>query len=165
MIGVLLGIFSAWMSKFTDEKMPMVEPMVIFLSDYLAYLLAEMLGWSGVISLFGCALMQAQYAFRNLSDDALNFIETGVEIAASISDSVIFLYLGVQVWGHQSFDWWFIIMAILICFFVRFIGVYLVSLITKDGDGDDDHGGRHHDDNDEGNEDEDEDCGRRGRCR
>lgn len=137
-IGVLLGIFSAWMSKFTDEKMPMVEPMVIFLSDYLAYLLAEMLGWSGVISLFGCALMQAQYAFRNLSDDALNFIETGVEIAASISDSVIFLYLGVQVWGHQSFDWWFIIMAILICFFVRFIGVYLVSLITKDGDGDDD---------------------------
>ena len=137
-IGLLLGIFSSWFSKFTDHKMHMVEPMVIFLSNYLAYLLAELLGWSGVISLFGCALMQAQYAFRNLSDKGLDFIETGVKIAASISDSIIFLYLGVQVWGRQYFDWWFIIMAILICFFVRFIGVFLVSLITKDGDGDDD---------------------------
>ena len=82
--------------------------------------------------------MQAQYAFRNLSNDGLYFIETGVKIAASISDSVIFLYLGIQIWGEQSFDWWFIIMAILICFFVRFIGVFLVSLITKDGGGDND---------------------------
>ena len=149
-IGMLLGIFSSWMSKHTDHKMRMVEPMVIFLSDYLAYLLAEMLGWSGVISLFGCALMQAQYGFKNLSDNALSFIQTGVDIAASTSDSVIFLYLGVQLCGlavehHKQeedlpspFDWWFIIMATVICFFVRFIAVYLVSLITKNGDGDDD---------------------------
>ena len=137
-VGLLLGIVSSWISKFTDHRMPVVEPMVIFLSDYLAYLLAEMLGWSGVISLFGCALMQANYAFRNLSADGLVFIETGVKIAASTSESIIFLYLGVQVWGHQSFDWWFIISASLICFFVRFIGVFLVSLITKGGDGDDD---------------------------
>ena len=29
-------------------------------------------------------------------------------------------------------------MSTVVCFFVRFIAVYLVSLITKDGDGDDD---------------------------
>ena len=137
-IGMLLGIFSSWMSKHTDDKMHMVEPMVIFLSDYLAYLLAEMLGWSGVISLFGCALMQAQYGFKNLSDNALTFIQTGVGIAASTSDSIIFLYLGEKLYSNTTFDCWFILMATVICFFVRFIAVFLVSLITKDGDGDDD---------------------------
>ena len=137
-IGLLFGIFSSWMSKFTDHKMPMVEPMVIFLSDYLAYLLAEMLGWSGVISLFCCALIQAQYAFKNLSDTGIDFVETGVKIAASISDAIIFLYLGVRFWRDQTFDWGFIIMTLVICFFVRFIAVYLVSLITRDGEGDDD---------------------------
>ena len=137
-IGLLFGIFSSWMSKFTDKRMHMVEPMVIFLSDYLAYLLSEMLGWSGVISIFGCALIQAQYAFQNLSDAGIDFVYTGVRIAASISDSIIFLYLGVQFWRVQTYDWGFIIMTLVICFFVRFIAVYLVSLITRDGDGDDD---------------------------
>ena len=137
-IGLLLGIFSSWMSKFTDDRMHMVEPMVIFLSDYLAYLLAEMLGWSGVISIFGCALIQVQYAFKNLSDNGIDFVETGAKIAASISNSIIFLYLGVQFWREQTYDWGFIILTQVVCFFVRFIAVYLVSLITRDGDGDDD---------------------------
>ena len=137
-IGLLFGIFSSWMSKFTDDRMHMVEPMVIFLSDYLAYLLAEMLGWSGVISLFGCALIQAQYAFKNISDASIDFVETGVKIAASISDSIIFLYLGVRFWRDQTTDWGFIILTLVICFFVRFLAVYLVSLITRDGEGDDD---------------------------
>ena len=118
--------------------MPMVEPTVIFLSDYLAYLMAEMLGWSGVISIIVCGLMQAQYGFKNLSNSTLSFIEMGVKISSSLSDSIIFLYLGVQLWGNNKYDTWFIMMAIVICFVVRFIVVYLVSLFTRGDDGDDD---------------------------
>ena len=43
------------------------EPLAIFGIAYLSYATAELLHWSGIISLIGCGIVQAHYAFKNIS--------------------------------------------------------------------------------------------------
>ena len=44
-----------------------MEPLALFGMGYLAYVSAELFHWSGIISLIGCGLVQAHYAFKNIS--------------------------------------------------------------------------------------------------
>ena len=43
------------------------EPLAIFGIAYLSYATAELFHWSGIISLIGCGIVQAHYAFKNIS--------------------------------------------------------------------------------------------------
>ena len=42
---------------------------------YMAYLTAELFHWSGIISLIGCGLIQAHYAFKNISKNSYTTIK------------------------------------------------------------------------------------------
>ena len=49
-IGTLVGCLTAYFLKFTRDTR-VIEPLVIFVMSYLAYILAETVHWSGIISL------------------------------------------------------------------------------------------------------------------
>lgn len=151
-IGVLFGILSSLITKHTKHSKHtrhLLEPLVILLNAYLAYLWAEMLGWSGIFSMISCGVFQAQYAFKNLSTESISFIDRAVSQMASIMDSAIFLYLGIELCDavttrpimekmplHMTWrwDWWFVIWTIVICFVVRFVAVFFVSWLTRHRD-------------------------------
>ena len=44
-----------------------VEPLAIFGMAYLSYTCAEVFHFSGIVSIIGCGLVQAHYAFKNIS--------------------------------------------------------------------------------------------------
>jgi len=44
-----------------------IEPLIVFTMSYFAYILAETIHWSGIISLIMCGIMQKRYAFPNIS--------------------------------------------------------------------------------------------------
>ena len=58
--------------------MRVVEPLAVLITAYLAYMCAEIVGFSGslsycslcpgIISLIGCGITQAHYAFKNISE-------------------------------------------------------------------------------------------------
>ena len=54
-IGMVSGLITAIITKFTKE-VRVVEPLAILTMSYLAYMLAEMVHWSGILSLVGITI-------------------------------------------------------------------------------------------------------------
>lgn len=54
--------------SFNDH--PIKETSLILLNGYLTYLLGELLGLSGIITLFTCAIIMGHYSFMNISEES-----------------------------------------------------------------------------------------------
>ena len=48
-VGIVFGFIAVFMTKFT-ERTPVLEPLVVFMYAYIAYLIAEMTGLSGILA-------------------------------------------------------------------------------------------------------------------
>ena len=131
-VGVLVGMVSALILKSTKD-VRVIEPLIILASAFLSYMLAECLHWSGIISIIGCGIVQKRYAFPNMGAKSYTTVKYGVKTLASLSDCIIFIFLGVVTVTHKK-EWHtgFVIWTLILCFVVRFIGVYaLTYLINK----------------------------------
>lgn len=79
-------------------------------------------------SCIGCGLVQAHYAFANVSHKSFTTVKYFIKMLSSTSDAIIFLFLGmvlvndVHEW-HTSFVLW----VLFLCLVVRFLGT------TSDG--------------------------------
>ena len=71
-LGVSIGLIAALFIKIIPELHSdcVKETMVIFIFGYLSYLVADLLGQSGIISLFCCGFTLAHYAYFNISSEA-----------------------------------------------------------------------------------------------
>lgn len=49
LVGIVFGFMAVFMTKFT-ERTPVLEPLVIFIYAYIAYIIAEMTGLSGILA-------------------------------------------------------------------------------------------------------------------
>ncbi|XP_013384035.1 Na(+)/H(+) exchanger beta isoform X2 [Lingula anatina] len=130
-IGVVLGILTAFGTKFT-EHVRVMEPMTVFTLAYLSYLTAELFHFSGIISIIGCGLVQAQYAFQNISHKSYTTVKYFSKVLSTTSDCVIFMLLGITLvmsnhYWHTGFTLW----VIVLCLIFRFIVVYFLSFIAN----------------------------------
>ena len=131
-IGIITGAASACILKFT-EHVRVIEPLIVIASAYFAFIMAECIHWSGIISLIGCGLVQRRYAFLNISKKSHVTIQYGIKTLASLCDCVIFLFLGIVTFSY-TLKWHtgFVLWTILLCSITRFIGVfgltYLINL-------------------------------------
>ena len=118
-IGVVVGAVSAFILRFT-EHVRVIEPLIVFSTAYYAFILAECIHWSGIISLIGCGLVQKRYAFPNVSKKSYTTVKYGVKTLASFMDCIIFLYLGVVTIEHdQEWHTGFVLWTIVLCTAVR----------------------------------------------
>ena len=62
-VGMVVGLVTALITKHTKE-VRVVEPLAMMIMAYLAYMVAELLHWSGILSLVGCGIVQSHYAFK-----------------------------------------------------------------------------------------------------
>jgi len=110
-IGITVGVITALITKFTQE-VRVIEPLAVLSCAYLSYMLAELVSFSGIISLIGCGIVQAHYAFKNISDKSETTIKYFIAMLrfvlwkiflrlmthfSSTMDCIIFLYLGMAV--------------------------------------------------------------------
>lgn len=49
LVGIVFGFMAVFMTKFT-ERTPVLEPLVVFMYAYIAYIIAEMTGLSGILA-------------------------------------------------------------------------------------------------------------------
>ena len=78
----------------STEHVRVVEPMVVISLAYMSYVAAELVHFSGIIALIACGLMQAEYARHNISDRSYVTIKYFTRNVSSISDVIIFFFLG-----------------------------------------------------------------------
>lgn len=130
-IGTVIGVLASYILKFTKHTRE-VEPLMLFCLSYVAFILAETIHWSGIISLIACGIVQKRYAFRNISRKSYTTVKYAIKTFASFSDCIIFLFLGIETvseeheW-HTEFNLW----TCLFCLVYRFISIYLFCSIIN----------------------------------
>jgi len=71
-IGAFTGILATLVMKHLSfmKSSPVNEMVTIFLFGYMSYIVAFMIGESGITSLLTCGIVMGHYAWFNLSDNA-----------------------------------------------------------------------------------------------
>ncbi|XP_045619242.1 probable Na(+)/H(+) antiporter nhx-9 isoform X2 [Procambarus clarkii] len=130
-IGIIFGCLTALITKSTTD-VRVLEPLALLGLSYLSYLTAELFHFSGIISLIVCGLLQAHYAFANISQKSYTCVKYFTKMASATCDTIIFMFLGMvlvsndHVW-HTGFVLW----SIVLCFIFRFVGVFMLTGIMN----------------------------------
>ncbi|TGZ68182.1 hypothetical protein CRM22_004392 [Opisthorchis felineus] len=127
-IGVLVGIVSCFITRMKSH----LEVFTLVLLAYFSYIMADCVGWSGIISMIGCGLVQAAYAFHNLERDSVHLVHKLCKLIAEMSESVIFLFLGIEVLsGHLVWHTGFILWSLVMCLIARAVVVFGITAVVN----------------------------------
>ena len=133
-IGLIYGFLTALITRLTSG-VRIIEPLALLGGAYMAYITAELFHWSGIISLIGCGIVQAHYAFKNISPESLTTVNYFIKMLSSVSDCIIFLYLGMAFFEKHVWNTGFVCWTLFIITIVRFISIYglafFVNLLRK----------------------------------
>lgn len=130
-IGFTWGALTSLITKFT-RHVTVIEPLIVLLCAYLAYLTGELVHFSGIIALIGCGVMQAEYSRLNLSSQSYLTIKYITRNISSVADVIIFFFLG-QVLVRETHEWStsFTILVTVLCIIVRFISVFTLTYVAN----------------------------------
>ncbi|CAL8288341.1 unnamed protein product [Merluccius merluccius] len=142
LVGAVYGILAAFTSRFTSHTR-VIEPLFVFVYSYMAYLSAEMFHLSGIMALIACGAVMRPYVEANISHKSHTTIKYFLKMWSSVSETLIFIFLGVAtVDGKHAWNWTFVTVTVILCLIGRVIGVVgltfiinkfrIVKLTTKD---------------------------------
>ncbi|XP_077382338.1 sodium/hydrogen exchanger 1 isoform X2 [Festucalex cinctus] len=142
LVGAIYGILAAFTSRFTSHTR-VIEPLFVFVYSYMAYLSAEMFHLSGIMALIACGAVMRPYVEANISHKSHTTIKYFLKMWSSVSETLIFIFLGVAtVDGQHNWNWTFVTVTVVLCLVARVIGVVgltyvinkfrIVKLTTKD---------------------------------
>ncbi|XP_044523861.1 sodium/hydrogen exchanger 1 isoform X2 [Gracilinanus agilis] len=122
-VGVIYGIVAAFTSRFTSH-IRVIEPLFVFLYSYMAYLSSEIFHLSGIMALIACGVIMRPYVEANISHKSHTTIKYFLKMWSSVSETLIFIFLGVStVAGSHHWNWTFVISTLLFCLIARVLGV------------------------------------------
>ncbi|KAM5128745.1 sodium/hydrogen exchanger 2-like [Callospermophilus lateralis] len=121
-IGFLFGMFAAFTTRFT-KTIRVIEPLFVFLYSYLSYLTAEMFHLSGIVAIITCAMSMKRYVEANISQKSHTTIKYFMKMWSSVSDTLIFIFLGVSTIGNNhEWNWPYICFTVFFCLIWRASG-------------------------------------------
>ncbi|KAF5399124.1 Sodium/hydrogen exchanger [Paragonimus heterotremus] len=133
-IGVIVGALTALLTKFTHiREHPLLETALFVLMSYSTFLLAETVGFTGIVAVLFCGIMQAHYTFNNLSDESKLWTKEFFELLNFLSENFVFAYIGVSTFTFQQHYWdvRFVFIALLACIVGRAANVYPLSALIN----------------------------------
>ncbi|KAM8821313.1 sodium/hydrogen exchanger 4 [Eudromia elegans] len=131
LFGIVFGFFSAFMTRFT-HNISAIEPLLVFIFSYLSYLSAEILYISGILAMTACAVTMKKYVEENVSQNSYTTIKYFMKMLSSISETLIFIFMGVSTVGkNHEWNWAFICFTLLFCLFWRVLSVFTLFYISN----------------------------------
>ena len=79
------------------KELPTIEISIILLSAYLSYVLSDLAGLSGIVSLFFSGVLMSHYHLYSISTASATALIHLLSTLAFLAENFIFLYLGVSV--------------------------------------------------------------------
>ena len=134
LVGGALGLCTSYLYKHSNmKKYPNMESTLLFLMCYLCYAVGESLGLSGIMALFFNGIVLSHYNSHNLSESSKHATEQIFATLATISETIVFLYMGMGVFTGRFADWnWrFSLFAMMFCLIGRFLNIFPLSLILN----------------------------------
>uniref|UniRef100_A0A3Q2ZCZ6 Sodium/hydrogen exchanger n=1 Tax=Kryptolebias marmoratus TaxID=37003 RepID=A0A3Q2ZCZ6_KRYMA len=129
--GILFGFVAAFTTRFTS-KVREIEPLFIFMFSYLAYLVSELFAISSIMAIVCCALTMKYYVEENVSQRSCTTIRHVVKMLGSISETLIFFFLGVvTITTEHEWNWAYILFTLLFAFVWRGLGILVLTQIIN----------------------------------
>ncbi|XP_073702051.1 sodium/hydrogen exchanger 2 [Garra rufa] len=129
--GVLFGFVAAFTTRFTG-KVREIEPLIIFLYSYLAYLIAELFTISSIMAIVTCALTMKYYVEENVSQRSCTTIRHVIKMVGSVSETLIFFFLGVvTITTEHEWNWGYILFTLLFALIWRVLGILVLTQIIN----------------------------------
>ncbi|XP_017162453.1 sodium/hydrogen exchanger 2-like isoform X1 [Poecilia reticulata] len=130
-VGLFFGLVSALTSRFTSRAQ-VIAPLFVFLYSYLSYLTSEMLHFSGITAIVTCAVTMKQYVEANVSERSNTSIQYFLKMWSSVSETLIFVFLGVStIQDIHMWSWPFVCSTLLLCLVWRATGVLLLTAVVN----------------------------------
>jgi len=133
-VGVLLGIMTSYLYKHTSiSNYANLESTLLFLFCYFCYAVAESLGLSGIMALFFNGIILSHYNSHNLSEGSRHASEQIFATLATISETIVFLYMGMGAFTGKFANWnlKFSLFTMLFCVLGRFLNIIPLSRILN----------------------------------
>uniref|UniRef100_A0A8C6TCP1 Sodium/hydrogen exchanger n=1 Tax=Neogobius melanostomus TaxID=47308 RepID=A0A8C6TCP1_9GOBI len=133
-VGAVYGILAAITTRFTSH-MSVIEPLFVFAFSYMAYLTAEIFHLSGIMALIASAVVMKPYVEANISQKSRTTIKYFLKMWSGVSETLIFIFLGVATVGGKNLTWNWIFMTatVFLCLIARFIGVFGLTYFINKG--------------------------------
>ncbi|KAM8908337.1 sodium/hydrogen exchanger 2-like isoform 3-T3 [Spinachia spinachia] len=130
-VGLFFGLIAALTSRFTSGAQ-VIAPLFVFLYSYLSYLTSEMLHLSGIMAIVTCAVTMKQYVAANVSERSNTSIQYFLKMWSSVSETLIFIFLGVStIQDVHMWSWPFVCSTLLLCLVWRATGVLLLTAVVN----------------------------------
>ncbi|XP_040192343.1 sodium/hydrogen exchanger 2-like [Rana temporaria] len=131
LIGIIFGFVAAFTTRFT-RNIRVIEPLFVFLYSYLSYLTAEMFHLSGIMAITTCAMSMSRYVEENVSQKSYTTIKYFMKMLSSVSETLIFIFMGVSTVGrNHEWNWAFVCFTLFFCLAWRAMGVFFLTLIIN----------------------------------
>jgi CPA1 family monovalent cation:H+ antiporter len=129
--GVVVGGIASRLIRLIDD--PMIEITLTTISAYGSFLLAELLGGSGVIGTVAAGMLSGNYAARTgMSASTRIAVETFWEYVAFALNSIVFLLIGLEIRIDGLLESWKpIVFAYLAVLAARAVVVFGVSGLLR----------------------------------
>jgi sodium/hydrogen exchanger 8 len=130
-LGILFSFVAALIFKYSNmQECPMLELALYMLMMYIPFILAETVGISGIVTIFFSGMSARRYIQPNVSDDTSRNADVIFKLAAYLAEVIVFLELGLSVFGlKRSFNWIFIGWAFLASLVGRALSIYPISVM------------------------------------
>ncbi|KAK9957864.1 hypothetical protein ABG768_012067 [Culter alburnus] len=127
-LGVVFAILLSLLTKCT-KHIQIIEAGFVFVVGYLAYLTAEMLSLSAILSITFCGVCCQKYVNANMDEKSVTTVRHAMKVLANGSETMIFLFLGITAIDKEIWVWntGFILLTLLFIFIYRIIGVFLFT--------------------------------------
>ncbi|XP_035248453.1 sodium/hydrogen exchanger 2 [Anguilla anguilla] len=131
LFGFLFGFVAAFTTRFTANVRE-IEPLFVFMYSYLAYLVAELFSISSIMAIVTCALTMKYYVEENVSQRSCTTIRHVIKMVGTVSETLIFFFLGVvTVTTDHEWNWGYILSTLLFVFVWRGLGVLVLTQIIN----------------------------------
>uniref|UniRef100_A0A3P8TL83 Sodium/hydrogen exchanger n=1 Tax=Amphiprion percula TaxID=161767 RepID=A0A3P8TL83_AMPPE len=131
LFGLLFGFVAAFTTRFT-HNVRQIEPLFVFMYSYLAYLVAELFAISSVLAIITCAITMKYYVEENVSQRSCTTIRHVVKMLATVSETLIFFFLGVvTITTEHEWSWAYVLFTLLFAFVWRGIGMLVLTQIIN----------------------------------
>ena len=133
-VGVGLGLAASAVYKHTELSLyPNLETSLLFSFCYLCYATGESLGLSGIMALFFQGMVLSHYNSYNLSSTAQVASEQIFSTLATITEAVVFLYMGMGVFTGRfsNYDPLFSFLALVFCLLGRALNIFPLSWVAN----------------------------------
>ncbi|NXW66689.1 SL9A2 protein, partial [Eurystomus gularis] len=131
LVGLTFGMTAAFTTRFTKD-IRVIEPLFVFLYSYLSYLTAEMFHLSGIVAIIACAMGMKRYVEANISLKSHTTVKYFMKMWSSVSDTLIFIFLGVSTIGeNHEWNWPYICFTVIFCLVWRALGVLVLTFFVN----------------------------------